>query len=535
MKINLLDCTLRDGGYYNNWDFKIELINDYLKCMASSGLQYVEIGFRSFEKNNYRGACAYSKDEFLSQLNIPNSLKIGVMVNATEIINYKKGDLVNNTKELFRNKKNSKIILVRIAAHYHELNKVDPIIKTLKRLGYKVGLNLMQISERSDQEISDIRKYIPEKSLDIIYFADSMGSLDVDNIEKIIRLIKTFWKKQIGIHAHDNMSRAIINSRIATNNGVTWVDSTVTGMGRGPGNAQTEYMILEYKNSFNKKTNVFPLIQLKEKYFDEMKKKYNWGTNIYYFLSGLHRIHPTFIQRMLEDTRFTKEDIMSTIGNLKSLGATTFKKELLSTDNKLYKGKSNGSWMPISKLRKREVLIIGNGPSMNENKKIIENYIQRKKPFVIALNTQKSINEKLINLRAVCNELRFLTEIKKLKKVKTKMVLPLGRLSKDIKKFLNLKNILNFGLQIKSEKFQFYKNYAVLPNSLAISYALSIACSGKAKRILLAGFDGYPKEDPRRLEMDNTFELFRKYSNKIEIISVTSTKYNLKSVSIFAL
>mgnify|MGYP001250336089 CR=1 FL=1 len=535
MKINLLDCTLRDGGYYNNWDFKIDLINDYLRCIASSGIQHVEIGFRSFEKNNYRGACAYSKDEFLSQLNIPNSLKIAVMVNASEIINYKKGNLIENTKKLFKNKKKSKIVLVRVATHYHELSKVDPIIKTLKKLGYKVGLNLMQISEKSDQEIIDIRKYISEKSLDILYFADSMGSLEIDNIQKIIKLIKTFWKKEIGIHTHDNMSRAIINSRIATNNGVTWVDSTVTGMGRGPGNAQTEYMILEFKNSLNKKINVSPLIQLKEKYFDEMKKKYKWGTNIYYFLSGLHRIHPTFIQRMLEDVRFTKEDILSTIGNLKSLGATSFKKELLSTDNKLYKGKANGSWSPALKLRKKEVLILGNGPSIKENRKILENYIQRKKPYVIGLNTQKSINEKLINLRAVCNELRFLTDIRKLKKVKTKMVLPLSRLSKDMTKFLNKKNMLNFGLQIKSEKFQFYKNYAILPNSLAISYALSIACSGKAKKILLAGFDGFPSDDPRRLEMDNTFELFRKYSNKIEIISVTSTKYNLKSVSIYAL
>ena len=30
-KINLLDCTLRDGGYYNNWFFTKELINEYLK------------------------------------------------------------------------------------------------------------------------------------------------------------------------------------------------------------------------------------------------------------------------------------------------------------------------------------------------------------------------------------------------------------------------------------------------------------------------------------------------------------------------
>ncbi len=535
MKINLLDCTLRDGGYYNNWDFKIELINDYLKSMSRSGLEFVEIGFRSFEKNTYKGVCAYSKDEFLKELNIPKSLRIVVMVNASEIINYNKGDLIKNTKKLFLSKKKSKVELVRIAAHYHELNKVNLIIKTIKKLGYKVALNLMQISERSEKEILEIKKFIPEKELDILYIADSMGSLEIEKIKNIIFLIKKIWNKQIGVHTHDNMSRAIINARVATNCGASWVDSTVTGMGRGPGNAQTEYMVLEYKNSLKKNVNILPIINIKEKYFDEMKKKYNWGTNIYYFLSGLHSIHPTFIQRMLEDTRFDKEDILSTIGNLKSLGATSFKKELLSTDNKLYKGKADGSWCPLTKIKKKEVLILGNGPSLNENNKILENYIIQKKPFVIGLNTQKNISEKLINLRAVCNELRFLTDFKKFKRIKTKIVLPLGRLSSDMRKSLNVKNLYNFGLEIKQEKFEFFKNYAVLPNSLAISYALAIACSGKARRILLAGFDGYSSDDPRRIEMDNTFDLFRKYSKNLDVISVTSTKYNLKSSSVYAL
>ena len=108
MKINLLDCTLRDGGYYNNWDFKIELINDYLKSMAKSGIEFVEIGFRSFEKNTYRGVCAYSKDEFLNEINIPKSLRIVVMVNASEIINFNNGELSKNIRKLFLPKKKIK-------------------------------------------------------------------------------------------------------------------------------------------------------------------------------------------------------------------------------------------------------------------------------------------------------------------------------------------------------------------------------------------------------------------------------------------
>ena len=38
----MLDCTLRDGGYYNNWDFDAELVQDYLRAMAAVAVDYVE-------------------------------------------------------------------------------------------------------------------------------------------------------------------------------------------------------------------------------------------------------------------------------------------------------------------------------------------------------------------------------------------------------------------------------------------------------------------------------------------------------------
>ena len=88
-KIVLLDCTLRDGGYYNNWDFPKNLISKYLKSMAASGVEFAEIGFRSLETKTFKGACAYSRDSFIKNLQIPSNLKIGVMINASELLNYK--------------------------------------------------------------------------------------------------------------------------------------------------------------------------------------------------------------------------------------------------------------------------------------------------------------------------------------------------------------------------------------------------------------------------------------------------------------
>ena len=48
--VRILDCTLRDGGYYNNWKFNIQDANRYLKQVYASGVDIVEVGFNFFEK-----------------------------------------------------------------------------------------------------------------------------------------------------------------------------------------------------------------------------------------------------------------------------------------------------------------------------------------------------------------------------------------------------------------------------------------------------------------------------------------------------
>jgi len=83
-----LDCTLRDGGYYNNWDFDSDLVCNYLDSMLALNVSYVEIGFRSLINSGFKGGCAFSNDAYLNSLKIPLELsdKIGVMVNGSELV-----------------------------------------------------------------------------------------------------------------------------------------------------------------------------------------------------------------------------------------------------------------------------------------------------------------------------------------------------------------------------------------------------------------------------------------------------------------
>ena len=534
-KIYHLDCTLRDGGYYNNWNFPVNLIEKYLQSMAEIKVDYVEIGFRSLEKKEFRGACAYSTDEFLKTLKIPKSIKLAVMVNASELVKNKSfSKNLRSVERLFSRSNKSKIQLVRIACHYFEINKVMPLIKKLKIYGFKIALNLMQSSDRTENEIKNFCHLSKKNNVDVLYFADSTGSLNGLQTSKITNTFKKYWVGHLGVHAHDNMGKAMENSITAIENGANWVDSTVLGMGRGPGNVTTESLVIELEKKFNKKVNYSELLKLVDEDFMPLKKQFSWGSNPYYYLSGLYGIHPSFVQGMLEAKSFNSAEILAVIDNLKSTGGKKCSKDLLKTYSQNFQGARKGSYIPLKSLKNKNVLIVGSGPGVKEHKRAIENFIKKFKPFVIALNTQKNINSKLINVRAVCNTLRLLTDHKSFRRLPQKLILPYQRLSNSIRnKFKNMKK-LDFGVEIKSNTFRFKKSSAIIPNTLAISYALAISNSGKAKKIYLAGFDGYDANDPKRREMDELFLLYQSLENKAEIISVTPTKYKVKSRSIYA-
>lgn len=534
--LNILDCTLRDGGYYNNWNFSVDLINRYLRVMSDIKVDYVEIGFRSYEKKNFRGSCAYSTDEFIDNLEIPKNLKIAVMINGSELIKKEFLRKKNNSLNiLFKKSKLSKVKLVRIACHLSEVDKVMPVALKIRKLGYKIGINLMQISDRSKSEIKNFCDLMRKYDIDLLYFADSTGSLTKDQTLQIVKSFKKNWSANLGIHAHDNMNMAMENTMIALNNGVNWIDATVLGMGRGPGNVKTESLVLELEKKFKRKVSYSNLIKLISKDFMPLKKKYEWGSNFYYYLSGLHGIHPSFIQGMLAVKSFSSDEILAVINNLKTEGGKKFSNDLLNTYKGYYLGKEKGKYQPIKDIRNKDVLILGSGGGVKTHKIALESFIKKYKPFVIALNTQNSINSKLINTRAVCNTLRLLTDHKSFKFLPQRLILPYQRLSKLIKEKFKKVNKLDFGINVKNNTFKFLKSSAIIPNTLAISYALAIANSGKAKKIYIAGFDGYEADDPKRLEMDELFTLYNSLKKRAEVESVTPTKYKIKSTSVYSL
>ena len=145
--ITFLDCTLRDGGYYNQWDFPEALVQDYLYAMRDAGVDVVELGFRSVANSSFKGACAFTTDSFLETLDIPEQLTVGVMVNGSEVSD--RESQLTVLEKLFPNTANeSPVDVVRLACHVHEVSAAVDAVRWLKTKGFYVGLNLMQIADR---------------------------------------------------------------------------------------------------------------------------------------------------------------------------------------------------------------------------------------------------------------------------------------------------------------------------------------------------------------------------------------------------
>jgi 4-hydroxy 2-oxovalerate aldolase len=546
--IKILDCTLRDGGYYNNWDFDRTIVDRYLISVKSSSVDVVELGFRSLPKNTFMGPYIYTTDDFINQLKLPEGPIYGVMINGKEFIENQNGEQ-SFINQLFQEKKNSHISLVRIAINFNHVLKAEKIARELKDLGYMIGLNMMQAHGKDEKDYIETAKTISSWDLvDVLYFADSLGNMLPEDVKNISQSLKKGWPGALGIHTHNNKNLALINSITAVENGVTWCDGTITGMGRGAGNVSTESLVMEM-NRNGKHAGDATLLQESVEDFNQYKNKYNWGPNIYYHFASNNNIHPTFVQTLLSDVRYKKHQVLDILKNLCSkevqfltgqpISQSDYSVEALnaaqtSIYNNNGQNSPTGTWDATGWLADREVLIIGAGPNTKHYNEGIINYIEINKPAVLELNINKSIPVSLVTASVVSLEARAIFDVLQYEQLDHPIVLPMTRLGKLIDKYVENLEIFNYGLAVKPDTFEFHPTDCKLHLPYTICYALAIASQAGAKMISLVGFDGYTSDDPRQIEMNKIFDLYMKQKRSVPIVSLTPTTYRIPQSSIFA-
>jgi 4-hydroxy 2-oxovalerate aldolase len=530
-KIKILDCTLRDGGYYNNWDFDKTTILNYVKAINKSGIQYVEVGFRFNAKDKFFGPFAFSSDRFVKELNFKIGINLALMVNASDLINSN----VSQTKiidNLFTKKKFSPFKILRIAVHFHEVPKIINFVKHIKKKGYKVFVNLMQASNKTENEFEKAIKFLKKSnSIEVLYIADSLGAMNINDVREKCSFLKKYWNNDFGIHAHNNCNLALKNSLEAIKCGATWVDSTILGMGRGAGNVSTE-KIIKKNNYLNKNYNSRPLEELSKKYFSILKNKFKWGPSKAYQYAAQHKIHPSYVQVLKNEVNHKNDDkIINILDRIRNADLVSYNP--LSIQKFFKYDKNKGLWDAKGWCKEKKILILGKGPSLSKYKKDLELFIKINKPLVLSLNFNNAIKSSLINFFIVSNQEKIILDFKKYYSIKKKIIIPKSRFEKIYPQTKYKKNFFDYGLSISKSKIKIQNNYCSLPSNIVLFYALSLAKIGGARKIFLAGLDGYSSDDPRQLEINKNINLFSKLLIS-RIICLTPTKYNIPKSSLYA-
>lgn len=286
--IKVVDATIRDGGLVNDFRFTDEFIKELYVANAAAGVDYMEFGYKAskdiFDESQF-GPWKFCDEDAIRKIVGDNDtdMKISVMADVGRC-NYKR-DIINRS--------DSVIDLVRIATYINTIPAAIEMIEHCHKLGYETTVNIMAISNAKEAEIDEALELIGNSPVDGIYIVDSYGSLYMEQIEELADKYLSMaekYNKFVGIHAHNNQQLAFANTIAALTRGVSYLDSTVSGMGRGAGNCASEQLLGFLKNP---KYDIIPILKFLEKHIVPLQESgAEWGYNVPYLITGQMNRHP---------------------------------------------------------------------------------------------------------------------------------------------------------------------------------------------------------------------------------------------------
>ena len=286
--IRVLDATIRDGGLVNNFMFSDDFINALYRTNVKAGVDYMEFGYKAskelFDVNKF-GKWKFCDEADIRSIVGENisDMKIAVMADVGRC----------DFKEDFVPKSESVIDMVRVACYIHQIPAALEMIEYFHNLGYETTCNIMAISQASSEQIEEALAMIGQSSVDVIYLVDSYGSLYPETAGALAKKyleIGEKYGKAIGFHAHNNQNLAFANTIETLSYGVSYLDATAAGMGRGAGNCAMELLLGFLKNP---KYNLYSLLTFLENYMIPLKESgVKWGYEVQYMLTGQLNRHP---------------------------------------------------------------------------------------------------------------------------------------------------------------------------------------------------------------------------------------------------
>lgn len=482
--IRLLDCTLRDGGYINDWNFGEHTIRDILTKLIESGVDYVEVGFLR--------DCEYTPDKSLYN----NCAEIAKILPENRGRTRFTAMALHNKYSIDKLEPydGKTIDAIRVTFHDYDIDEGLAYIRKVKEKGYKVFVNPINIMGYSDEMILKLLQKVNELQPYAFSIVDTFGSMMKEDLLRIYSLIEHNLSKNIviGLHLHENLALSyslaqdFISMKASDRECV--IDASMLGMGRSPGNLCME-LIMDYMNKRQSGYyDVNPILDGIDDHIAQLKQIEPWGYNTAYAISAKYNLHRNYAEFLLDKGRLRAKQINQILGSIEDGKKTAFDEAYIE---KLYQDFQNNAiddtevLKNLSKeLAHRKCLILAPGSSILEEKERVQTYIEQENPIVFAANfVPESYAADYV---FCCNAMRLETILGK--KNLPRLVVTSNLLDmceeETAQENLSMEEVL--GVNYMDLSFQENK-----PSDNSVIMLLRLLKKLEAEQVALAGFDGY--------------------------------------------
>lgn len=493
MSIQLLDCTLRDGGFINDWKFGHDQIVNLFERSVAAGIDIIEIGFiderREYDVERTIMPDGRAVNDIFKGLNSGNSMVVGMIDYGTC-----SADKILPCAESFMDG-------IRVIFKKKDSHNALRFCAELMEKGYKLFVQPVSITSYSDEEMEALIKEVNKLKPYAVSMVDTYGLLHQGNLLHFFEIIDSNLDKDIiiGYHAHNNFQLGYSNAIALVEKNPDrnlCIDGSIYGMGKGAGNVPLELLCMYMNDFYDKSYDLNSILEALDSGIMEIYMKTPWGYSLKYFLAASNDCHPKYVQNLMTKRALSIKSINEILSSIDKKDKLTYNEEHIEKLYREYQEEKINDKSARERLKKAlkgtKPLIIGPGKNIMLQKDRVEAYIKAKNPIVISIN---------FDPEGYDSDYIFLSNSKRYVELS-------GRLTGDNQEY---EIIATSNVTKITGEFDYTIDYnSLIDESLAISDSafimlLKLLIDLDIKECALAGFDGY-------VEGENFFNMSMEYA-----------------------
>lgn len=475
-RIRILDCTLRDGGYINNFRFGETVIKEIIRKLSAASMDIIECGFLksgAFDPDVSLYGSVDAVKKAIGQKN--KNLMYVAMIQYGKISN---DEVAPYDPE--------SIDGIRVTFHEHEIEPAFVLGKQLMEKGYKVFMQPVGTITYTDKALLQLIERVNELRPYSFYMVDTLGTMYKNDLLRMYYLIDHNLDKNIvlGFHSHNNLQLSFTNAQelmqLNTDRRII-IDASILGMGRGAGNLNTE-LVTQYINAnLGLKYDNLEILEIMDEYIRPLSIQYKWGYDAAYYIASISGCHPNYAAFLMNKQTLHIQDIYAILGNMKADKRAVFDKEYIGQEYLAYLSRYVDDHAALEVLKElingRSVMLIAPGKSVKENQEKIRRVIAEKSCVVISINFVP---------KAIPVDCMFISNLKRFRNVDYMMAqaggIPVVATSNLTTEARSSLYIVNFAGYLNDEQ-------CISDNAGLM--AMNLMKRIGVKELFLAGFDGY--------------------------------------------